>query len=156
MNSNTNSGSGYILLVEDSEEDAEMTLRALKRSHVAIPIEWVTDGAEALDFLLKRGAFENRVGGNPMVILLDNKMPRLSGIETLAEIRATEDLKLLPIVMLTSSKQHTDILKSYNLGVNAYVIKPVTFEGFAEAVASIKLFWVLTNEPPPQRPETKK
>lgn len=140
---------GYILLVDDSELDVEMTLRALKDAGVANPVTVMADGADALDFLLRRGAYAGREGGNPMLILMDVKMPRLDGIETLNEIRCVESLDSIPVVMLTSSQQDADLLKSYKFGCNAYVIKPVDYDEFTKAIHAINLFWIATNQPPP-------
>ena len=139
---------GYILLVDDSELDVEMTLRALKDAGVSNPVKVIADGADALDFLLKRGAFTGRPEGNPILILMDVKMPRMDGIETLNEIRCVESLDSIPVVMLTSSRQDTDILKSYKFGANAYVIKPVDYDEFTKAIYAINLFWIVTNQPP--------
>ena len=139
---------GYILLVDDSEPDVEMTQRALKDAGVTNPVTVIADGADALDFLLRRGAFTGRPGGNPMLILMDVKMPRMDGIETLNEIRCVESLDSVPVVMLTSSRQDTDLLKSYKFGANAYVIKPVDYDEFTKAINAINLFWIDTNQPP--------
>ena len=139
---------GYILLVDDSELDVEMTLRALNDAGVANPVKVIADGADALDFLLRRGQFTGRPEGNPLLILMDVKMPRMDGIETLNEIRCVESLDSIPVVMLTSSRQDTDILKSYKFGANAYVIKPVDYDEFTKTIYAINLFWIVTNQPP--------
>jgi CheY-like chemotaxis protein len=140
---------GFILLVDDSEVDVEITLRALKDAGVANPVTVIADGADALDFLLRRGVFTGRPGGNPILILMDVKMPRLDGIETLNEIRCVESLDSIPVVMLTSSREDTDLLKSYKFGANAYVIKPVDYDEFTKTINAINLFWIVTNQPPP-------
>jgi CheY-like chemotaxis protein len=138
-----------ILLVEDNPNDLELTLLALERSQLANDVVVTRDGAEALDYLHARGAHANRVPGNPAVVLLDLKLPKIDGLEVLAEIRATAALKSLPVVMLTSSREETDLLRSYELGVNAYVVKPVEFRAFVDAIADLGVFWAVLNEPPP-------
>jgi CheY-like chemotaxis protein len=140
---------GFILLVDDGELDVEITLRALKDAGVANEVKVIADGADALDFLLRRGVFAGRPGGNPILILMDVKMPRMDGIETLNEIRCVESLDSIPVVMLTSSRQDADLLKSYKFGANAYVIKPVDYDEFIKAINAINLFWIATNQPPP-------
>ncbi len=135
-----------ILLVEDNAADAEMTIRALKQAHLANSLVHVSDGAEALDFLFGRGEFTGRnTAQHPKVILLDIKMPRVDGIEVLRQIRANEKTKLIPVVIMTSSSEEQDIVATYSLGVNSYVVKPVGFEGFARAVGELGLYWLLTN-----------
>lgn len=138
-----------ILLVEDNPNDLELTLLALERSQLANDVVVARDGAEALDYLHARGAHASRVPGNPAVVLLDLKLPKIDGLEVLAEIRATAALKSLPVVMLTSSREETDLLRSYELGVNAYVVKPVEFRAFVDASADLGVFWAVLNEPPP-------
>ena len=138
-----------ILLVEDSELDVEMTLRALAGHRLANDVAVARDGVEALDYLLRRNAHAGRPEGHPVVILLDNKMPRMSGLELLAILRADEELARIPVVMLTSSREEGDLVKSYELGANAYVVKPVEFQAFVAAVQELCLFWGLLNTPPP-------
>lgn len=138
-----------ILLVEDNPKDLELTLIALAKSQLANEVVIARDGAEALDYLLMRGAFGERVAGNPAVILLDLKLPKLDGIEVLQAVRSTPSLKSVPVVMLTSSREEPDLLRSYELGVNAYVVKPVDFRDFVEAIADLGVFWAVLNEPPP-------
>jgi len=138
-----------ILLVEDNPNDLELTLIALAKSQLANEVVVVRDGAEALDYLHRRGEFRERAVGNPAVILLDLKLPKVDGLEVLKEIRDTELLKSIPVVMLTSSKEEQDVLRSYELGVNAYVVKPVDFTEFVRAIADLGIFWAVLNEPPP-------
>jgi CheY-like chemotaxis protein len=140
---------GRILLAEDDPRDQELTLRALAGHRLANEIVVVNDGAEALDYLHRRGQYANVPAGNPAVLLLDLKMPKVDGLEVLREIRATESLRALPVVMLTSSKQEQDVAESYHLGANAYVVKPVDFHEFVDAIQKTGLFWALVNEPPP-------
>lgn len=138
-----------ILLVEDSPHDAEMTLAALAEHNLANEVIHVGDGEEALDYLYVRGKFEHRAPGNPIVILLDLKMPKVDGLEVLRTIKADAALKAVPVVMLTSSREEQDLVRSYALGVNAYVVKPVNFQQFVESVKQIGVFWAMHNEPPP-------
>ena len=138
-----------ILVAEDDENDAELVLKALERYNIANEVVVVEDGAEALDYLHRRGDYETRAEGNPILVLLDIKMPRVDGLEVLREIRADERLKMIPAVILTSSRQEGDLLAGYQLGVNAYVVKPVDFNEFVEAVRELGVFWVMVNEPPP-------
>ncbi len=138
-----------ILLVDDDPNDVELALTALARHNLANQVMVARDGEEALDVLLRRGEFKDLPAGNPAVVLLDLKMPKVNGIEVLSRIRADEQLKLLPVIVLTSSRQDRDIIESYNLGVNAYVVKPVDFKQFVDAVSQIGLFWAVLNEPPP-------
>lgn len=138
-----------ILLVEDNPDDIELTLIALQRSRLANPVVSVRDGAEALDFLRREGAFADRIEENPAVILLDKKLPKVDGHEVLREVRADETLRRIPVVMLTSSREERDLLKSYDLGVNAYVVKPVEFDDFMAAINDLGVFWAVLNEPPP-------
>ncbi|HKC46440.1 MAG TPA: response regulator [Gemmatimonadales bacterium] len=138
-----------VLLVEDNSSDAELTVRALKKNNLTNRLQIARDGVEALDFLFARGAFANRVGSQlPKVVLLDMKLPKMSGLEVLAAIRKDERTKVLPVVMLTSSKQEPDIQRCYALGVNSYIVKPVDFEAFAHAVTQAGLYWLLVNQPP--------
>ena len=138
-----------ILLVEDNPRDLELTLLALERSQLANEVVVVRDGADALDYLLRRNAFAERADGNPAVILLDLKLPKVDGLEVLKEVRATADLRSIPIVMLTSSREGPDLQRAYELGVNAYVVKPVVFEAFVTAISDLGMFWAVLNEPPP-------
>ena len=137
-----------VLLAEDSPADAEMALDALRDAHLANPIVHVEDGIEVMDFLLRRGRFATRPEGLPAVLLLDIKMPRMDGLEVLREVRAHEELKTLPVVVLTSSREETDLAISWNLGVNAYVVKPVDSEQFFNAVKTLGRFWAVLNETP--------
>lgn len=136
-----------ILLVEDNPHDAEMTIRALKKSNLANRLIHVKDGAEALDFIFSRGAFsDRRMEDKPRVILLDIKMPKVDGIEVLRQIKSNDITRTIPVVIMTSSKEEQDIITSYNLGVNSYVVKPVDFEGFAKAVSELGFYWLITNQ----------
>jgi CheY-like chemotaxis protein len=138
-----------ILLVEDDPKDIELTLTALGEHRLANEIEVVRDGVEALDYLYRRGAFAQRSEGNPVVILLDIKMPRLDGLQVLRQLKADEQMQLIPVVILTSSNESRDLEDCYKLGANGYVVKPVRFAEFVEAVKRVGVYWVLTNEPPP-------
>jgi CheY-like chemotaxis protein len=137
-----------ILLAEDNANDVELTVTALRRNRVANEVVVVRDGAEALDYLYRRGAFAERPTGCPGLILLDLKMPKVDGIEVLRQVKGDETLKTIPVVVLTSSREEHDVLRSYDLGVNAYVVKPVTFNEFLEAVQTLGQFWAVINEPP--------
>jgi CheY-like chemotaxis protein len=138
-----------ILLVEDDPHDVELTLTALEENNLANEVLVVRDGAEALDYLHRRGDFSRHTPGNPAVILLDLKLPKIDGVEVLRQIRADEQLKMIPVVVLTSSREERDLVETYQLGVNAYVVKPVSFSEFVAAVKQIGLFWAIINEPPP-------
>jgi CheY-like chemotaxis protein len=138
-----------ILLVEDNPHDVELTIEALMEYNLANNVVSVNDGVEALDYLRYNGIFETRAKGNPAVVLLDIKMPRMDGIEVLGAIRSDENLRTLPVVMLTSSREEPDLKKCYALGVNAYVVKPVNFKDFLDAVKHTGIFWALLNEQPP-------
>ena len=138
-----------ILLAEDNLDDIELTLRVLAEYHLANKVDVVRDGVEALDYLFRRGRFADRPAGNPALLVLDNKMPRVDGLEVVRQIKTDERLKTIPVVMLTSSHEQGDLFKSYELGVNAYVIKPVKFFDFVNAVREIGAFWGIVNEPPP-------
>jgi CheY-like chemotaxis protein len=138
-----------ILLAEDNPQDVELTLEALRDFHLANQVVVVNDGVEVIEYLNYEGRFQNRKKGNPVVILLDIKMPRMGGIEVLEAIRSNALLKVLPVVMLTSSRQEPDLERCYTLGVNAYVVKPVNFKDFLEAVKHIGAFWAILNELPP-------
>jgi CheY-like chemotaxis protein len=138
-----------ILLVEDNPHDLELTLIALERSQLANEVVIARDGAEALSYLHCTGEHAARQAGNPAVVLLDLKLPKVDGLEVLKDIRCTPALKSVPVVMLTSSKEEQDLLRSYELGVNAYVVKPVDFTEFVRAIADLGIFWAVLNEPPP-------
>ena len=142
-----------ILLVEDNPHDAELTIRALKKRHLANHLVHVSDGQAALDFLFGSGAYEGRdVHHLPKVVLLDLKLPKLNGIEVLRQLRTDERTKVVPVVVLTSSHEDRDVIESYKLGANSYIVKPVDFENFSEAVSNLGLYWLLLNEPPIQIP----
>ncbi|MEO8658923.1 MAG: response regulator [Bryobacteraceae bacterium] len=138
-----------ILLVEDHPNDIELTLEALSAHHMANPVVVVEDGAQALDYLFYRGKYTSRSPGLPILILLDLKLPKVSGLEVLAALKADAVLSLVPVVMLTASKEEFDVVRSYQLGVNAYVVKPLVFDAFLQAVRQIGGFWGIVNEPPP-------
>jgi len=137
-----------ILLAEDSAADAEMAIDALREAHLANPIVHVEDGVEAMDYLLRRGAFADRPEGRPAVLLLDIKMPRMDGLEVLKQIRGHQDLKTMPVVILSSSREETDLARSWDLGANAYVVKPVDIDRFFAAIKTLGTFWALLNEAP--------
>ncbi|HUD46344.1 MAG TPA: response regulator [Candidatus Baltobacteraceae bacterium] len=139
-----------ILLVEDDPCDVELTLAALARYRLASKVVVVNDGAEALDYLQRRGKFGARPPGNPILVLLDNKMPKVSGLHVLKTIRSDEHLKTIPVVAFTSSREYPDLNDFYKHGVNAYVVKPVDFSEFMKAVKQLGVFWTALNEPPPQ------
>ena len=138
-----------ILLAEDNPRDVELTLEALSEHNLANEVVVVHDGAEALDFLYQRGAFTMRGANNPAVVLLDLKMPKVDGLEVLRQMKSDGNLKMIPVVILTSSREEKDLIESYNLGVNAYVVKPVNFKQFVDAVKELGVFWAVINEPPP-------
>lgn len=138
-----------ILLVEDSSRDVELTLAALAKCQLANEVIVVRDGAEALDFLYARGAFAERERGEPAVVLLDLKLPKIDGLEVLEKIKTDPDLRPVPVVMLTSSREERDLVRSYQLGVNAFVVKPVDFQEFFKAIQELGMFWAILNEPPP-------
>jgi len=140
-----------ILLAEDNPKDIELTLEALAEHNLANQVTVVKDGVEAMEYLRCEGKYKLRRQGNPAVVLLDIKMPRMDGIEVLKAIRSDPTLKTLPVVMLTSSREEPDLKKSYNLGANAYVVKPVDFQEFIEAVKQVGVFWAVINELPPER-----
>jgi len=137
-----------ILLAEDSPKDVELTFAALEDHHLANEVVVVSNGVEALDYLYRRGKFSTRPEGNPAVVLLDLKMPKVTGLEVLRQIKADEKMKTVPVVILTSSREEQDLVKSYELGVNAYVVKPIDFQQFVDAVMQLGLFWAVINEPP--------
>jgi len=137
-----------ILLVEDNPTDAELTMRALRKGNLVNQITWVKDGAEALEFIFRSGAYAGRPDQNPRLILLDLKLPKVDGIEVLRRIKADEQTRTIPVVMVTSSQEGRDITESYKLGVNSYVVKPVEFEQFSETVAKAGFYWMLVNKTP--------
>ena len=138
-----------ILLVEDNPNDIELALHALKKHNLANRIQVVRDGAEALDFLFARGAFSHRdINQTPRVVLLDLKLPKVDGLEVLRQVKADPRTRKIPVVVLTSSREERDVVESYSLGVNSYILKPVDFQQFTEAVRTIGLYWLLLNEPP--------
>ncbi len=139
-----------ILLAEDNLNDVELELEALSVNNLANEVIVVNDGEEVMDYLYCQGKFENREQGNPAVILLDLKMPKMDGLEVLKQIKESEQLKSIPVVVLTSSREEKDLVESYKLGVNAYVVKPVDFKQFINAVSGLGLFWAVINEPPPR------
>jgi CheY-like chemotaxis protein len=138
-----------ILLAEDNPKDVELTLTALEEHHLANEVIVVSDGAEALDYLYRRGKFALRDDTNPAVVLLDLKMPKVDGLEVLRTVKADDRMKKIPVVILTSSREESDLVESYKLGVNAYVVKPVDFQQFVNAVKELGAFWAVINEPPP-------
>lgn len=137
-----------ILLVEDDPKDIELTIDALGEYNLANEIAIARDGVEALDYMYRRGIFASRPKGNPVVVMLDLKMPKLDGIQVLNQLKSDEHLRSVPVVILTSSRETRDLDECYKLGVNAYVVKPVRFQEFIEAVKGIGVFWALVNEPP--------
>ena len=141
---------GTIMLVEDNPDDVELTLRAFRKNDIANRTVVVHDGIEALDYLFGRGTYKGRnIKEQPKLILLDLKLPKMNGLQVLEQLRAAESTKLLPVVVLTSSKEETDLVSSYKTGANSYVRKPVDFNQFVEAIKSIGMYWLLINEPPP-------
>jgi CheY-like chemotaxis protein len=141
--------SGRILLVEDDPNDVELTLSALAANGLANEVAVARDGEQALDYLFRRGAYASREEGNPTVMLLDLKLPKVDGVEVLKRVKAEPHLKTIPVVVLTSSREEQDLVRSYNSGTNAYVVKPVDFHEFVEAVRELGLFWTVVNQPPP-------
>jgi CheY-like chemotaxis protein len=140
---------GRILVVEDDPRDVELTLTALEDFNLANEVVVTRNGQEALDYLYRRGEFNTRPRENPAVMLLDLKLPKVDGLEVLQQIRSDEDLKIIPVVVLTSSHEEKDMMRSYKLGVNAYVVKPVDFHEFVNAVRELGVFWAVINQPPP-------
>ena len=139
---------GNILLVEDDPNDAELAIMALTENHLDNEIVVARDGEQALEYLYRSGAYESREAGNPIVVLLDLKLPKVDGLEVLKQIKSDPDLRTIPVVMLTSSREERDLIRSYNLGTNAYVVKPVVFEAFIESLKQVGLFWTVINHPP--------
>ena len=137
-----------ILIVEDSDTDLELALRALTQAKVANRIEVARDGAEALDFLFSQGAFAQRAADNPRLVMLDLKLPKVDGLDVLRAIKENPTTRAIPVVVLTSSQEQRDIVESYNLGVNSYIVKPVDFDGFMAAVAELGMYWMLLNRVP--------
>lgn len=137
-----------ILLAEDNAHDVELTLEALGESNLANSVTVVRDGEEALDYLLRQGKYQSREDINPVVVLLDIKMPKIDGLQVLSILRSNDKLKTIPVVMLTSSREEQDLIESYRLGVNAFVVKPVNFSEFLTAVKTLGMFWALVNEVP--------
>jgi DNA-binding response OmpR family regulator len=140
---------GRILLVEDDPKDVELTLTALDEYNLANEVIVARDGEEALEYLYSRGKFKTRSDDNPSVVLLDLKLPKVDGLEVLKQIKSEEKLRMIPVVVLTSSKEEKDMVASYRLGVNAYVVKPVDFHEFVNAIKELGVFWAIINEPPP-------
>ena len=140
---------GRILLVEDDPKDVELTLTALEEYNLANEVVVARDGAEALDYLYCRGAFTTRSNDNPAVLLLDLKLPKVDGLEVLQQVKSDEQLRIIPVVVLTSSREEKDMVASYRLGVNAYVVKPVDFHEFVDAIKELGVFWAVINQAPP-------
>ena len=138
-----------ILIVEDNPRDLELTLTALEKTRLANEVVVTRDGAEAADYLFRRNAFADRAPGNPAVVLLDLKLPKVDGLELLSMVRASEEIGQTPVVLLTSSREERDVINGYKLGVNAYVVKPVAFAEFVQAIQELGIFWAVLNEPPP-------
>lgn len=141
-----------VLLAEDSPMDVELSLAAFEQIRLANQVDVVRDGAEAMDYLLRRGVYQNRNSGPPAVVLLDLKMPKVDGLDVLRQMRDNPELCKIPVVMLTSSREEKDVIRSYELGINAYVVKPIDFSQFAQAVKQIGAFWAVLNESPPTKP----
>ena len=141
-----------ILLAEDDPNDVKLMLTALAEYNLANEMHVVRDGVEALDYLFRRGAFVTRPPGDPVVVLLDIKMPRIDGLEVLRQIKSDPQLRLIPVVILTSSREERDLVESYQLGANAYVVKPMGFHAFIDAMKGLSIFWAVMNEPPPNAP----
>ena len=140
---------GRILLVEDDPKDTELTMTALEEYNLSNEVVVASDGEEALDYLYYRGKFQRRSGENPAVMLLDLKLPKVDGLEVLQRVKTDDKLKMIPVVVLTSSREERDMVASYKLGVNAYVVKPVDFHEFVNAIKELGVFWAIINEPPP-------
>ena len=135
-----------ILLAEDSSADAEMTMRTLRKRGIANRVVWVKDGAEAVDYLFAQGAYADRPNGYPRLVLLDLKMPRMDGLQVLQRMKQDARTQTIPVVMMTSSREEGDMFSSYKLGVNSFVVKPVDFDSFAETVAEVGMYWMITNQ----------
>ncbi len=136
-----------ILLVEDNPHEAELTIRSLKKNNLANKLKLIDDGADALDFIFLRGVYAGAASFNPKLVLLDLKLPRVDGLEILRQMKADDRTKGIPVVILTSSKEERDIIESYKLGVNSYIVKPVNFESFTKSVAELGMYWLLLNQP---------
>jgi DNA-binding response OmpR family regulator len=147
---------GRILLVEDDPKDTELTMTALEEYNLSNEVVVARDGEEALDYLFCRGQFQGRTSENPAVLLLDLKLPKVDGMEVLQQMKSDDKLRVIPVVVLTSSREERDMVASYNLGVNAYVVKPVDFHGFVNAIKELGIFWAIINEPPPGSIKKKK
>lgn len=143
-----------ILLVEDSANDIELILAALAENHLANEVVVTRDGEEALDYLYRRGVFRMRMEGNPVVILLDLKLPKVDGLEVLSQLKSDPQFKVIPIVVLTSSREERDLIQSYHSGTNAYVVKPLDFQEFVTVIRELGLFWAVVNQPPPDSAST--
>ncbi|MBW4468443.1 MAG: response regulator [Pegethrix bostrychoides GSE-TBD4-15B] len=139
-----------ILLVEDSRNDVELILNALSENAIANEVVVVRDGEEALDYLLRRGMFRLRLEGNPIAILLDLKLPKIDGVEVLATLKSDSLLRMIPVIVLSSSQEEPDLIRCYELGTNAYVVKPIDFSQFVEVIKQVGLFWAVVNQPPPE------
>jgi two-component system response regulator len=137
-----------ILLVEDNHNEAELTIRSLKKQNLANRLLHIDDGADALDYIFHRGKYEDESRNNPKLILLDLKLPRVDGLEILKQIKMNESTKSIPVVVLTSSREEKDIIESYRIGVNSYIVKPVSFDAFASAIKDLGLYWMLLNQSP--------
>ncbi|MBN3947849.1 MAG: response regulator [Nostoc sp.] len=137
-----------ILLIEDSANDAELILAALSENHLANEVVVVRDGEEALDYLYRRGLFRLRMEGYPVVVLLDLKLPKIDGLEVLAQLKSDQLMRVIPVVVLTSSREEPDLVRCYELGVNAYVVKPVDYHDFVDSIKGVGLFWAVINQPP--------
>jgi DNA-binding response OmpR family regulator len=140
---------GRVLLVEDDPKDTELTMTALEEYNLSNEVVVASDGEEALDYLYCRGKFQGRNGENPAVMLLDLKLPKIDGLEVLQQVKTDDKLNMIPVVVLTSSREERDMVASYKLGVNAYVVKPVDFHEFVNAIKELGVFWAIINEPPP-------
>jgi CheY-like chemotaxis protein len=143
-----------ILLVEDSAYDVELILTALSENALANEVVVVRDGEEALDYIYRRGLFRLRLEGNPIVVLLDLKLPKIDGLEVLSALKSDPIFRLIPVVVLTSSREEPDLVRCYELGTNAYVVKPINFHEFVEVIKQVGLFWAVVNQPPPEVPST--
>ncbi len=137
-----------ILIIEDNPNDAEMALRAFKKNNIANHVLVIEDGEEALDFFNYRGKFANRSKGRPKIVLLDLKLPKISGLEVLRELKSNPQTRIIPVIVLTTSKEENDIIESYRLGVNSYIVKPVDFDKFVDAVRELGMYWLLLNQQP--------
>jgi CheY-like chemotaxis protein len=137
-----------ILLVEDNARDAEMTMRALKKNGIASGVAWVKDGEQALDYVRATGAYAGRSGGHPRVVLLDLKLPKVDGFEVLAQLKGAQETRMIPVVVMTSSAEQSDLLASYKLMANSYIVKPVSYEHFVEAIGKAGIYWSEVNQVP--------